>query len=159
MSSIQLSPEHGANPSLLICMICGEGDGIAFLGRLPDDAQAPRKMRDREPCLKCREEIDGYKKLGIVLFGIDDAYEGDLLEVQRRNESYYSPRSKKPEPTPWQYFKELFVIREEAARKMFKDVDFSKRAMFIPWPLVLELGLKAIEPTGIPQPPSTSSPE
>lgn len=55
MSSIRLSENHGVNPSLGLCFWCGEEDGtLLLLGRLPNDAEAPRKVcASYEPCDKC----------------------------------------------------------------------------------------------------------
>lgn len=42
--SIKLSPKHGVNPSILHCICCGKDYGIAMLGKLKGDKEAP-------PCL------------------------------------------------------------------------------------------------------------
>jgi hypothetical protein len=53
-----ISPKHGLNPSMLMCVWCGKEKGIAILGRLPDDAEAPRKIYgDIDPCDSCKEEM------------------------------------------------------------------------------------------------------
>jgi hypothetical protein len=44
-NSMILSPKHGVNPTLVTCEICGgETNELALLGRLPDDAEAPRHV-------------------------------------------------------------------------------------------------------------------
>lgn len=55
--NIRLSPEHGLNPTMGICMWCGEPTNeIALLGKLPKDAEAPRySVVSYEPCDKCKE--------------------------------------------------------------------------------------------------------
>lgn len=53
--SIILSKKHGVNPSLLVCPICGKDVGIALLGRLKDDKEAPRKI-EGELCDDCKKE-------------------------------------------------------------------------------------------------------
>ena len=54
--SIRLSDKHGVNPSLDICFFCGEATGVALLGRLRDDEEAPREaVYSYEPCKACTE--------------------------------------------------------------------------------------------------------
>jgi len=56
---ITLSPRHGLNPSLLKCPICGKDTNeIALLGKLKDDAEAPRYMMSNNPCPDCQEHLD-----------------------------------------------------------------------------------------------------
>lgn len=56
---IKISPKHGLNPSLDLCLFCGESKGVAILGRLKDDAEAPRQaIFDHDPCNKCRELME-----------------------------------------------------------------------------------------------------
>ena len=40
---IRLSKKHGVNPMMLQCDICGDDAGIALLGELKGDKEAPRK--------------------------------------------------------------------------------------------------------------------
>lgn len=42
--SITLSPKHGVNPSVLHCICCGKDYGVAMLGKLKGDKEAPRDM-------------------------------------------------------------------------------------------------------------------
>lgn len=55
--SITLSPKHGVNPSILHCMCCGKEYGIAMLGKLKGDAEAPRDIMDGF-CDDCQKVID-----------------------------------------------------------------------------------------------------
>lgn len=65
-SSIPVSEKHGVNPSLTMCVFCHEAKGIALLGRLPNDAEAPRQIiTDYEPCDKCQEQMNQ----GITMVG------------------------------------------------------------------------------------------
>ena len=41
---IKLSPKYGANPSVTHCECCGKDYGIALLGRLKGDVEAPRAI-------------------------------------------------------------------------------------------------------------------
>ena len=64
--SIPVSEKHGVNPSMLMCLFCDEPKGIAMLGRLPNDAEAPRQvLADYDPCDKCKAEWDK----GVVFIG------------------------------------------------------------------------------------------
>ena len=55
--NIRLSPEHGLNPTMGICMWCGEPTNeIGLVGKLPKDAAAPKySVLSYEPCDKCKE--------------------------------------------------------------------------------------------------------
>ncbi len=53
--SVRLSKKHGVNPSLLVCPLCGEEFGVALLGALKNDEEAPRRMLSTELCLRCNE--------------------------------------------------------------------------------------------------------
>ena len=56
--SIRISPKHGVNPSLMVCPICGKETGVALLGRIKGDAEAPRRIADRTPCPECKKALD-----------------------------------------------------------------------------------------------------
>lgn len=65
--NILLSPKYGLNPSMVKCFWCGEDIGIALMGKLKGDAEAPRSIiQSYEPCDKCKE----YFKQGILVAGI-----------------------------------------------------------------------------------------
>jgi hypothetical protein len=67
--SIRISENHGVNPCMMLCYLCGEGKGIALMGRLPKDAEAPRSaVLDYEPCDKCK----GYMEQGVILIQVAD---------------------------------------------------------------------------------------
>jgi len=53
--SILLSEEHGVNPSILVCPLCGADTGIALLGKQKGDKKAPKFMSDLKPCDKCKD--------------------------------------------------------------------------------------------------------
>lgn len=55
---IPISPKHGVNPTIIKCYFCGESKGIALVGKLPNDEQAPREaVLDYEPCDACQEQM------------------------------------------------------------------------------------------------------
>lgn len=59
--SIPLSPKHGLNPSMDCCFYCGEVTGIALMGKLKNDEEAPKECcTSLEPCDKCKEKYKGY---------------------------------------------------------------------------------------------------
>lgn len=59
--SIILSPQHGLNPSILHCFICDKELGIVLLGKLKEDAEAPKDMYDGSLCEDCQKILDsGY---------------------------------------------------------------------------------------------------
>jgi len=72
---ITLSEKHGVNPSLLSCPLCGQDTGVALCGRMRGDEEAPRHMRDQEPCTECKEHMD----MGFLLI----EHEGDMITGRR----------------------------------------------------------------------------
>lgn len=61
--SIKLSPKHGVNPSVLHCFICGKEIGLALLGKLKNDAEAPHDISNpNEICDDCRKQIEAGNK-------------------------------------------------------------------------------------------------
>lgn len=56
---ILVSPKHGVNPAMGVCFWCGKPDGsILLLGRLPQDAEAPRHVcASYEPCDTCKASM------------------------------------------------------------------------------------------------------
>lgn len=61
---ITLSPKYGVNPTITVCFWCGEDMGVAKLGKLPNDEEAPKRMiMDFTPCDKCQ----GYMDQGVTV--------------------------------------------------------------------------------------------
>lgn len=57
--SIKLSPKHGVNPSVLHCFICGKEIGVALLGKLKGDAEAPKDISNpNELCDDCKKALE-----------------------------------------------------------------------------------------------------
>lgn len=67
---IRVSPKHGLNPSMGICILCLQEDGTIVLpGMLAGDEEAPRRaVWSRDPCDNCKEMM----KIGVILISIDD---------------------------------------------------------------------------------------
>ncbi len=61
---ILLSKKFGVNPSMTVCFYCGEATGIALMGKLKGDVEAPKQICNSiEPCDKCKEKFKGYTLL------------------------------------------------------------------------------------------------
>lgn len=70
--SILLSPKHGVNPSITHCEICGKEIGIALLGKLKDDAEAPRDVA-LGLCDDCQKVMDAE---GVIVIEVRDGETG-----------------------------------------------------------------------------------
>ena len=75
---IILSKKHGVNPSMMICPICDETTGIALLGKLKGDAEAPRQILGTHPCKECEEKA-GADKVYILSMDEDHNLHGYVL--------------------------------------------------------------------------------
>ena len=78
--ALKLSKEHGLNPSLLVCPLCGNDVGIALLGA-NGGKKAPYQMTSIELCNDCKQKVkegntfilsakqtpDGIKPTGIYM--------------------------------------------------------------------------------------------
>jgi len=113
--TIRLSEKHGLNPSLSVCYLCGlDKNEVVIPGRLPGDAEAPRKaVWNKEPCDQCKE----YMTQGIILVGVN----GPEVEMQP-----FANRTGK-----------FCVLKEEAIKRMLKPGEMlndiiSKRVAFVP---------------------------
>lgn len=68
---IKISPQHGLNPTIPVCMFCGkEKNEVVLLGKIGgrnEDIEAPRNMIfDYEPCDECKAKIgDGILVIGV----------------------------------------------------------------------------------------------
>ena len=71
--SILLSPKHGVNPSITHCEICGKEMGIALLGKLKDDAEAPRDVA-LGLCDDCQKVMDAK---GVIVIEVRDGETGN----------------------------------------------------------------------------------
>ena len=65
---IRVSEKHGVNPSITICPICGKETGIALLGKLKGDEEAPRKIIG-DLCDDCISKLGNDK---IYILAIND---------------------------------------------------------------------------------------
>ena len=112
---IRLSPKHGVNPTLLKCFWCGGDMGIALLGKLKGDAEAPRETcMGLEPCDKCKANM----VKGVALIEIDG--DGSKYGGNERF-AFHSPDGKKHWPTG------RFAVLKEGA-ELVKDLKKGQRA-------------------------------
>ena len=72
-NDILLSPKHGLNPSILHCICCEEDYGIALLGKLKGDKEAPKEI-SQELCPKCQNVVD---QGGALIIEVRDGETGD----------------------------------------------------------------------------------
>lgn len=79
---IVLHPEHGLNPSIELCIVCGEEMGIALLGN-NIKGQAPHHICTGEICDNCKKIIDDG---GCFIYEMIDRLEdGEYICVALRN--------------------------------------------------------------------------
>lgn len=53
---VTLSKKHGLNPSMTMCPICGKAEGIALLGHIKGDEEAPRYIQG-DICDECKARV------------------------------------------------------------------------------------------------------
>lgn len=72
---ILLSEEHGLNPSLIKCWLCGEDTGeIALLGKLPNDEKAPPYIVQKgHLCDRCKKALEEGNQ---AIIEVEDISEG-----------------------------------------------------------------------------------
>ena len=101
---IPVSEKHGLNPTLGVCFWCGKHTGeIALLGKLPNDAKAPKEMvLNYDPCDECIKQFNS----GVL-----------VIEVTQNGEKNQPPIKDTFYPTG-----RYVVMRPEA----FKDQQFKQ---------------------------------
>jgi len=105
MSGIRLSKEHGVNPTIPVCFLCGESKNeIALLGS-SYHGEAPMYMCiDKKPCDKCEKLMD----TGVLLICVQDGTD---------------------QSNPYRTGK-MVVLKVEAAQRIFNNIG-SSRAAFV----------------------------
>lgn len=109
---IRISPKHGLNPCIPICIFCGqEKKEIALMGKLKDDVEAPMyAVIDYEPCENCRANWS----MGVALLRVSETpLKGGMppLAVKDGKDIY---------PTG-----QYFVMTQDAVKQIF-DMDMEK---------------------------------
>ena len=94
---ITLSKKHGVNPSITHCECCGKEIGIALLGKLKGDVEAPRDIY-MGLCDDCKNVID---QKGLMIIEVRDGESG--------KNPYRTGR--------------LVGITKDARERMFKDIE------------------------------------
>lgn len=115
--SITLSPKHGLNPSILHCFCCGKTYGVALLGKLKEDKEAPKDLYDGL-CKDCEGVI---KQGGVMVIEVKDG--------ETRNTPYRTGRIVGVSKDFKEQFKittPMVYMEESAFANVFKDVDFNK---------------------------------
>lgn len=69
---IRISKKHGLNPSITHCEICGKEIGIALLGYIKGDKEAPRNIY-QGICDDCKNVID---QGGVMIIEVRDGERG-----------------------------------------------------------------------------------
>ena len=78
--NIRLSEKHGVNSSITVCPICGKETGIALLGKLKEDKEAPRKIIE-DLCDDCISKL-GNDKIYILAIN-DQGYGTKAIIIER----------------------------------------------------------------------------
>lgn len=74
--SIILSKEHGVNPSIDHCRICGREIGLVLFGKLKGNAEAPKNVCSGNLCDDCKEIVE---KQGCVIIEVRDREANETL--------------------------------------------------------------------------------
>lgn len=106
-NSIKLSPKHGVNPTIPVCLYCGKDKGMLALAGKIDKKDTEMPMRcviDAVPCEKCQKIWSN----GIALIRASKTESKNSIPVVAQNgENLYIDGSS-------------MVIKEETARRMFQ---------------------------------------
>ncbi len=102
---IPISPQHGVNPSICLCAFCRKPKGIALLGRLPKDEEAPKEViSDYEPCDECKEHF----AKGVLIVEVTETPNG----------TYQPPIAENAYPTGrWFVADEKYFSKESGLKK------------------------------------------
>jgi len=105
--SLTLHPEHGLNPSVSLCYVCGRDKEIILFGKNMKE-KAPRQAHyDKTPCEDCQKVLNN----GIMLIEVKDG------EQEKANN----------EPYRTGYIVGLSL---KAGKNLFPDADLSKHRIF-----------------------------
>lgn len=107
MKSIRLHKEHGLNPTIPNCYVCGkQKNEIALLGAAyKEKAPMGGLVIDKTPCDECKELM----KQGVILISVKDGESGD---------------------DPYRTGK-FVVLKLDAAKRVFKNFDENHRICFV----------------------------
>lgn len=98
---ITLSENHGLNPTMDLCLICGEAYQILLLGKLPNDEAAPLQVCTGQVCQKCIDKlIENNERLfieidenitGRYIILSDDVFDPSYIEKLGDKRVIYTP--------------------------------------------------------------------
>ncbi len=110
-----LSKEHGVNPSVSVCKVCGKDDGLVLFGAAIK-GEAPRQHLSNEPCKDCQDRFDLYldeKPNHFIILIVENLYEQHQLD--------------RDPPSFWLYFKAAYFTDLETVKNVFKDDNLQQR--------------------------------
>ena len=116
--SITLSPKHGVNPSVLHCICCGKDYGVALLGKLKNDEEAPHDIY-QGLCHDCQAVVD---QGGALIIEVKDGESGDNPYRTGRYvgvSKYFKERSHIESP--------IAYMEQSLFTKIFDKVKFNKQ--------------------------------
>jgi hypothetical protein len=114
MANIRLHKEHGVNPTISQCPLCGgDKNEVVLLGSACKERAPMRMVVNNEPCDECKEMM----KAGILLISVRDG-------TDQKN--------------PFRTGKK-FSIKEEAFERIFGEIP-GKRVAFIEDSCLVKLG-------------------
>ena len=114
--SITLSPKYGVNPSVCHCICCGKEYGVALLGKLKDDKEAPKDVYEGF-CEDCRDVID---KGGVMIIEVRDVEAGNTYRTGRVVGVSKEFKERNHIETPIMYMGETMF------NKLFGNVEFKQ---------------------------------
>ena len=80
MGGLRLSEQHGVNPSVDHCFICGKDYAVVLFGKMKKDAAAPRSVCTGGICDECQKAKDAG---AIFLIEVDEEKSEDLERPHR----------------------------------------------------------------------------
>lgn len=103
---VRISKEHGINPSMNTCFICGKGISVVLFGTAYKDengktAEAPKRVCTVQLCNDCQKIID---EGAIFFIAVKDGESGK---------------------TPWRTG-QIAALKEEGVQTMFPDFPYQK---------------------------------
>lgn len=121
---IRLHPQYGLNPTMPSCFWCGgTRNEIALLGAAYKGEALRNMVIDYEPCNECKEKM----ATGFLLVEVTDKASDHRPAINRNPEAFPTGR--------W------CVIKNEAADRLFPNVDRSQGKALISKELAEKIGL------------------
>lgn len=96
--NIKISPKYGVNPSITVCPVCKKETGIALMGKMKGDVEAP-KFTTGSLCDECSKtyvpiyEADPSKKKNNLTGRVVYVKRENVSETYRNREALFMPLS------------------------------------------------------------------